>query len=195
MTTTAAEQLTTSQDEVWATMARRLRAFVARRVPDSDADDITQDILLRILRSGRTADDAAATPAWLFTVARNAVIDHYRTRKSHDPLPPGLEQLPDADADNEPSPALQEAARCLRPVVATLDDAYRDAVTMVDLDGMTHTAAACAAGLSVPGMKSRVQRGRRQLADKLRTWCSVYLDETGQIATDPCACGCGPVAC
>lgn len=195
MALTAADHNPALPDVNWATTTRRLRDFVARRVPETEADDITQDILLRILRSGRTAQSAEATPAWLYTVARNAVIDHYRTRKSHAPLPADIERYTDDPGGNEPPEALQEAARCLRPAVATLPEPYRTALTMVDLDGMTQVAAAAAVDMSVPGMKSRVQRGRRMLADRLSTWCRVYLDEHGQITTEPCVCGCEPEAC
>lgn len=188
--TTAAEQPATRTTASWATTTRRLREFVARRVPVDDADDITQDILVRILRSGRSAASVEATPAWLYTVARNAVIDHYRTRRTFETLPadttdrqldPWLEQPPEA---------LQEAAQCLRPAVAVLPEPYRQAITLVDLDGLTHAAAARTVGISIPGMKSRVQRGRRKLAEVLATWCRVYLDEHGQIASDPCVCDC-----
>ena len=192
MALTAAENRPTSPDANWATTTRRLRAFVAHRVPEADADDITQDILLRILRSGRTADAVEATPAWLYTVARNAVIDHYRTRRTLQPLPVDLDEHLEGHGPSQPSEALQEAARCLRPAVAVLEEPYRSAIIRVDLDGITQVAAAAEAGISVPGMKSRVQRGRRMLAEVLSTWCRVYLDEHGQIATESCvrACSC-----
>ena len=195
MALTAADTRPTNPDEQWATTTRRLRAFVAHRVPASDADDITQDILLRILRTGRTPETVEATPAWLYTVARNAVIDHYRTRRSHAPLPVDFDEQPDDTGGDQPPAALQEAARCLRPAVAAMPEPYRSAITSVDLEGMTQVAAAKAAGISVPGMKSRVQRGRRMLADILSTWCSVYLDEHGQIATEPCVTTCACEAC
>lgn len=188
--TTAAEPRGDRLDDLWATTTRRLRAFVARRVGASDVEDVTQDILVRILRSGQDADIVEATPAWLYTVARNAVIDHYRTRRRHAPLPADLDEVPDEPAHAAPHVDLQDAARCLRPAVAMLAEPYRSAVTMVDLDGMTHVAAAAEAGISVPGMKSRVQRGRRKLAEVMRTWCRVELGEHGLIESGPCVCGC-----
>lgn len=188
--TTAAEPRGDRLDDLWATTSRRLRAFVAHRVAPSDVDDVTQDILVRILRSGHDAQVIEATPAWLYTVARNAVIDHYRTRRRHAPLPSDLVEVPDEPAHTEPHEGLLDAARCLRPAVAMLPEPYRTAVTMVDLDGMTHAAAAAATGISVPGMKSRVQRGRRKLADIMRTWCRVDLGEHGLIESGPCVCGC-----
>jgi RNA polymerase sigma-70 factor, ECF subfamily len=75
-----------------------------------------------------------------------------------------------------------------------LPPAARDALTRVDVEGETHQQAAAQLGLSVSGMKSRVQRARLQLKDLLQQCCSVGLDRTGAVAsyrpTGP-ACGCG----
>ena len=58
---------------------------------------------------------------------------------------------------------------------------YRDAITRVDLDGQTHQQAADQLGITVSGMKSRVQRARGQLKDMLTGCCSVELDRTGAV--------------
>ena len=73
-------------DTQWAETVDRLRAFVAARVDDREiAADITQDVIVRSIASG--ALERVDNPvAWLYRSARNAVIDHYRTRRQHDPL-------------------------------------------------------------------------------------------------------------
>ena len=78
------EQLDASWDETF----ERLRTFIAARVGDDDvAADIAQDVLVRSIAAG--ALDRVDNPtAWLYRSARNAVIDHYRTRHVHDPLDP-----------------------------------------------------------------------------------------------------------
>ena len=70
-------------DDSWADTLDRLRAFVAARVDDRElAADITQDVIVRSIASGalERVDNPAA---WLYRSARNAVIDHYRTRRTH----------------------------------------------------------------------------------------------------------------
>ena len=131
------------------------------------ADDLTQEVLLRLLQH---QDSAVENPtAWLYRVARNVLIDHYRSRGSQrrldaaDPATPttGLVEEPFAD---DPHAARRELAGCLRSLVDQLAPPYRSAVIAVDLDGRTQTEVAQALGLSVSGMKSRVQRGRRPAA-------------------------------
>ncbi|MGH7228796.1 MAG: sigma factor-like helix-turn-helix DNA-binding protein, partial [Nitrospiraceae bacterium] len=76
----------------------------------------------------------------------------------------------------------QELAACLRPMVEQLSAHSRDAVTLVELEGMTQQAAAKRLGLSASGMKSRVQRGRRQLKRLLEECCVIQLDRRRRIA-------------
>ena len=76
----------TELNDSWTETLDRVRAFVATRVDDRElAADITQDVIVRSIASG--ALDRVDNPAaWLYRSARNAVIDHYRTRRSSDPL-------------------------------------------------------------------------------------------------------------
>lgn len=193
-------QLSTDRLEAsWIESLERVQAFVASRVNDPDlAADITQDVVVRSIASG--ALDRVDNPAaWLYRSARNAVIDHYRTRRVHEPL--DLDDAwPDPGSDgNEPNDATRELARCLQPLLGQLPPAAREALTRVDIDGQTHQRAAAEIGLSVSGMKSRVQRARRQLKDLLEQCCTVDLDRTGAVvayrSTSAAACGCGGTAC
>jgi RNA polymerase sigma-70 factor (ECF subfamily) len=181
-------------EDSWAEALDRIRAFVAARVGDPElAADITHDVVVRSIASG--ALDRVDNPmAWLYRSARNAVIDHYRTRHVQDRLG-DADSWPDpGPTDNEPNEATRELARCLQPMLLQLPPASRDALTRVDVDGQTHQQAADQLGISVSGMKSRVQRARRQLKELLEQCCVVGLDRTGAVATyRPTAptCGCG----
>lgn len=170
-------------------MRSRLHAFILGRVENPEtAEDLTQEVLLRLLRSGSAVDDPTA---WLYRVARNAIIDHYRGRRPHpsDPTMPGLGGTVDPFAD-DPNNARLELARCMRSMVEQLAEPYRSAVRSVDLDGATQTAASAGAGVSVSGMKSRVQRGRRQLRDLLMGCCTVEISASGAVTdyTSPPSC-------
>jgi RNA polymerase sigma-70 factor (ECF subfamily) len=169
-------------DASWAETTARLRAFITRREDDpSFAEDISQDVLTRSLAAGalNTVDNPTG---WLYRAARNAVIDHYRLRRRHEPLVAADERWTEPDGgDSGPNDATREPARCLQPLVDELPPMYRDALTRVDLHGETHQQAAAATGISLSGMKSRVQRGRHQLRDLLTTCCVVHTDRTGAI--------------
>lgn len=164
----------------WETTRAKLVAFVARRVENNDvAEDIVQDVLERYHRADRT--QVANSQQWLYRAARNAIIDHYRRRKPQAGIDEVAGDLVAPEEIEEVPVAEQELAQCLRPLVDALPDKYRDAVTLVDLDGYTNERAAELRGLSVSGMKSRVQRGRIQLADVLHDCCVFETDRRGSV--------------
>jgi RNA polymerase sigma-70 factor (ECF subfamily) len=182
------------EDAEWAETLRRIRAFVTSRTGDPElAADITQDVVVRSIASG-ALDRVEDVTAWLYRSARNAVVDHHRTRRLHSPLPdPNLWPDPDTSPDL-PNEATRELALCLQPLLGRLPPESRDALTRVDLEGQTHQQAADQLGISVSGMKSRVQRARRRLKDLLSGCCAVALDTTGAVsdyepAGDGCDCG------
>jgi RNA polymerase sigma-70 factor (ECF subfamily) len=190
----------TPQDDVAAELHARLRAFVGRRINDPHtADDVAQEVLLRLHRNlgELRADDRL--DAFAYRIARNAVIDHYRSRagdKEASRPPEDLAARIDArDPSGDESVTdngRRELARCLEPIVRRLPEPYREALALTDLGDLTQAEAAEQAGVSVPGMKSRVQRGRAQLREELTKCCHVALDSRQGISdverTGPCAC-------
>ena len=193
MRTGRSESTIEAPDPDWGETLARLRGFVAARVADPElAADITQDVLVRSIASG-ALDRVDNVPAWLYRSARNAVIDHYRTRRRHDPVP-DLDLWPEVDASDQlPNAATRELSQCLQPMLGRLHPAARDALTRVDLEGQTHRQAAAQLGISVSGMKSRVQRARRDLKTQLTACCQVRTDSSGAVADyhpNPGTCGC-----
>ena len=181
------------RDQDWTETLVRLRRFVLARVGDPElAEDITQDVIVRSIASEKL-ERVDNISAWLYRSARNAVIDHYRTRRTFDE-DTELERWPDPDTHDElPNDATRELARCLQPMMSALHPTARDALTRVDMEGQTHRQAADQLGLSVSGMKSRVQRARRDLREQLSSCCKVHTTPTGAItdyAPKTGSCGC-----
>jgi RNA polymerase sigma-70 factor, ECF subfamily len=187
-------------DELWTDLHARLRAFVGRRIGDPHAaDDVAQDVLLRLHKNLGQLRLEDRLDAFAYRIARNAIIDHYRSRagaKEHPSAPDDLVAHIDADGDTDQAPsedqARQELARCLRPLIRQLPEPYREALTLTDLGKLSQVEAARVVGLSVPGMKTRVQRARVQVHALITDCCDVSLDNSRRIAdvkrTGPCAC-------
>jgi RNA polymerase sigma-70 factor, ECF subfamily len=174
-------------EPMWAEMHERLHAFVARRVPDHAAvDDLAQEILLRLYAHMGRLRDHERLDAWAYQVARNVIADYWRDRAADRELPfdqlleDRLAALP--EPEDEADQLRSEIASCLAPMVDRLAEPYRDAIRLTDLGAHTQTHAAAALGLSVPGMKARVQRGRAQLRELLRACCRIELDRRGQVS-------------
>lgn len=164
----------------WQEMAARLRPFVARRVPPGELDDVMQDVFVRMQRGLPTLRDEQRFTSWLFQIARNSVADHLRSRARH-PLSHDVEAEQPAEPDDDDREAARSLSSCVSMFVAQLDSPYREAVTLVELEGLTAREAADMAGISVSGMKSRVQRGREQLRKLFDACCEIALDARGKV--------------
>ena len=196
----------TDTQQIWSEFGDRLRAFIARRVAsEADAEDILQDVFLRIHRHAGSVEHHERLVSWLFQVTRNAIADYYRAPGRRRELLAGTPQVLDRDSDqamnrveviDDDSPETRrELAACLGPMVARLPPLYRDAVELVDLEGLPQHKAAARSGITVSGMKSRVQRGRQALKGLLDACCHIDLDAGGRITDyQPRDGGCGPCA-
>jgi RNA polymerase sigma-70 factor (ECF subfamily) len=187
-------------DVLWTDLHARLRGFIGTRIGDPHAaDDIAQEVLLRLHRGMGDLRVEDRLDAFAYRIARNAIIDHYRARASTKETPAQPDDLLtriDTDGDTLQDPEgdgpRQELARCLAPLIRQLPEPYREALTLTDLGKLSQVEAARVVGLSVPGMKARVQRARAQVHELLTGCCDVALDDSQHITqvrrTGPCAC-------
>jgi RNA polymerase sigma-70 factor, ECF subfamily len=188
----------------WEELHGNLRAFISRRVRNpADVDDLVQRVLLQIVKGLASLRDAERLHAWVYRTARNVIVDYYRSPTLRREVASGdQEDLAAANAESQgisqddERAALRELAACMTPMIRQLPPAYREAVTLADLEGVNQADAAARAGVSISGMKSRIQRGRKQLKAVLEDCCRVQLDRRGTIVAydrrKPNSCGpCG----
>ena len=188
----------------WEELHGNLRAFISRRVRNqADVEDLVQRVLLQLVKGLASLRDAERLHAWVYRTARNVIVDYYRSSSARREIAGGgAEDLAAAGEESQASSqdderaALQELAACMTPMIRQLPPAYREAVTLADLEGVNQADAAARAGISLSGMKSRVQRGRQQLKAVLEECCRVQLDRRGTIVSydprRPDSCGpCG----
>ncbi len=158
-----------------------LRQYLARRLGNADdVEDVLQDVFLRVTRNRTALENAQEPLAWLYSVAKTALIDHVRRQRKHAAVATGgvPEDIPDTQSDM-PSEGFYE---CLTPLLKNLSEAYRDAIRYVDIEGGRQTDLAAASGLNVSTVKSRVQRGRRQLKSAIVDCCLIERDALENIS-------------
>lgn len=160
----------------WQQHERELRLWLRRQLPSGEvAEDALQDIFIKAMAQGARFCTIEQPRAWLFEVARHHVIDQFRKRRELLPLPAELSR-------DEPEPAVvDQLTACLPRVLAELDSTDRDILTRCDIEGMTQLAYAKQHGLSLSAAKSRLQRARTRLKNRLHTACAVQLDDQGLV--------------
>lgn len=173
----------TVSEPMWREVIAQLRAFVHRRIADPDrAEDLVADILLRIHQNLGSVDDhgrlAHRVRGWPAAPSSTRRAARSREQLLGTPVDTAASDTVGPELDDASS-VLAELSRCLRPVLVGLPVEQRRAVEMIDLDGMPQAGAARREGVSLSGMKSRVQRGRRRLAELLGQCCTLTLDARG----------------
>jgi RNA polymerase sigma-70 factor, ECF subfamily len=164
----------------------RLRPYVSRRVASpADADDILQEILLRMHRGISTLEESERFGPWVYGVAKRAIADHFRGRARHPfASSSGFESKAEPTSESEDGHELEaELAECVALFVARLPSPYREAVTLTELEGLTQREAAEMLGLGVSGMKSRVQRGRARIREMFESCCELSIDARGRVTS------------
>ena len=158
----------------WEEFSARLRAFFRRRVGEELADELTQDAYLKLATH---RDDVAEenVAAWLFTVGRNAVLDVHRRPR------PVTESLDGIAAEDEDDSARADLARCADAALALLPEESAMLLRRVDLEGESQRAVARETGLGESALKSRVQRARRLLRERIERCCRIETDAAGRV--------------
>ena len=169
--------------ELWQRFHAELYAFLLARVRSEPvAQDLLQSAFLKAHRSLSRGEFPQRPRAWLYQIARNLTVDAHRKNARQQRLSAAssdANSLRVAD-ESEDQDALGIVARALPILIDGLEPAYREALRMTELRGLTQSEAAARAGISLSGMKSRVQRARKQLRQALLRCCEFEIDGRGR---------------
>ena len=144
--------------------------FVGRH---DEAEDLTQDIFLKIFKALGTFDRRANFQTWIISISRNLCIDHYRSvRKERQTIARDVDaaDLQPASAERGPHAVAehQDLRAMLRQALETLPSTLRTAVVLRDLQELSYQEIADRLALPEGTVKSRINRGRIELAHQLR---------------------------
>ena len=156
--------------QYWRKVFNVAYKFVAKH---DEAEDLTQDIFLKIFKSLDTFDRRANFQTWLISISRNLCIDHYRSvRKERETIDRDVDSSELSPQSHEPGPvaALEQRDRValLRDAMAALPETLRTAVLMRDIQELSYQEIADRLRLPEGTVKSRINRGRTELARQIR---------------------------
>jgi RNA polymerase sigma-70 factor (ECF subfamily) len=154
----------------WRKVFNLAYKFVGRH---DEAEDLTQDIFLKIFKALHTFDRRANFQTWLISISRNLCIDHYRSvRKERETVARDVDASELAPASKERGPLATLEQLDLRQLISralsALPETLREAVMLRDLQEFSYHEIADRLGLPEGTVKSRINRGRIELARQLR---------------------------
>jgi RNA polymerase sigma-70 factor (ECF subfamily) len=178
----------------WQALQKGLRSFVYHRLPQDAVDDVVADILETIIRKKSDLRGAANPSAWIYAVARSKVVDFYRRqgreRKALDILNSDPTLLTHDDEHDQAG--LHE---CVIGFIGRLDETDQTILEEIDIKGTRQTDFASRNAIALPTVKSRVQRARNRLRDRLIACCPDNgEDYSGDAKTCEDTCG-GTTSC
>jgi RNA polymerase sigma-70 factor, ECF subfamily len=158
-------------EEAFTALYRRRQAAVYRFAlhmsgREDVAEEVTQETFLMLIREPDRFNSSRGTvPSFLFGVARNLVLRHLARRRDYVDI---AEQSVAAETDLLAQMTREEAIEAVRQAISSLPTSYRDAVVLCDLEEASYADAADALGVPVGTVRSRLNRGRGLLMEKLR---------------------------
>ncbi|MCO6486926.1 MAG: RNA polymerase sigma factor SigZ [Phaeodactylibacter sp.] len=168
-------------EAIWIKVQAKLKAFVRAKIRDeASADDVLQEIFLKMHQNLHQLREEEKAEYWLFRIAQNAVNDHFRERKTLSKPAPSPE-APLTEKEKQIQALTEEVSQWLPFMLELLPGKYRQALYLTEVEGISQRELAEKLGISYSGAKSRVQRGREKLRDIVLQCCEVATDKYGNV--------------
>ena len=168
----------------------RMYRYVLTLMRDpAEAEDLTQETLLRAYRNYASLREPASLTSWLYRIATNIAFDHLRQRARRASLQADVD-LEAIDVPDVETPSLRqlfeqsEMSACVQRYLNSLPDTYRAVIMLHDLHGMTSPDIAAAVGVSLANVKIRLHRARSKLRAALQAGCEFSCDERGVLVCE-----------
>ena len=171
---------------LWKSLHSELVTFVHTKVKDrSTAEDIVQDVFIKVHSKSHQLKEADKITGWIFQITRNAVADHFRrATKNID--------VANLEWDTTRHGFNDCVANCLKVLMQTMPDKYRIPLELSELEDLSQYELAQRLNISYSGARSRVQRARKMLRQKLDDLYVIKTDAYGNVIVcqnkSPCNC-------
>ena len=145
-----------------------------------DAEDILQNVFIKITSGIDKLSEDVKLKSWIFTITRNSIIDYYRVNANKKNVITSDEinkDIPELDNDD----STKGLDQCMGSMISLLPDEYREVIIESEINGVKQKELADKYGIPYPSMRSKVQRGRERLKQLFHNCCHISTDVRGNI--------------
>ncbi|HYF71131.1 MAG TPA: RNA polymerase sigma factor SigZ [Ohtaekwangia sp.] len=179
--------------EIYTQFHQSLLAFIKGKIRSTeDAQDILQDVFIKISSNVNNLAEEEKLKGWIFTITRNTIIDYYRTNASKRKVEviPGIAERVFEEGDLDSTKGLDQ---CVHTMIKLLPKEYHDIIVDAEINGIKQKDLAEKYGMAYPSLRSRVQRGRERLKQLFYNCCHIETDSLGNVISAQSKSGChGP---
>lgn len=159
----------------------KIGTYVKKLTADTEQiDEVTQEVFLKIHQSLGTLRNRDKLSSWLQRIAYTTIVDHHRKQKkavTHSDI--DLMSFPSAASERNPgNEALME---CIKALIKLLPDEQKDLLEAVEIQGMSQVQYARDHGLPLSTVKSRIQRAKQKIRDRVNNSCVLTNDKYGNV--------------
>jgi RNA polymerase sigma-70 factor (ECF subfamily) len=173
-------------EQLWKTHSDSLYHYLSSRTGDeATADDLVQEVFHKVLRYRDQLPEIDNHKAWLYRIARNALIDYTRKKK---PEPVDELIIPEWNPGTASEPPVEGIAECLIDLIEEYDEEQQVLFKHIFTDTLSQKEAAEALDIPYSTLKSRIQKARKEIMESFYTrCCRLQHNSKGEII------GCTPV--
>ena len=165
--------MTTNQ--VWTKYADDLKYFILSKVKNvTVTEDILQDTFIKIHTKLHTLKDITKLKSWIFTIARNAIMDYFKSTNT-------TFELANSETETSLETTTHTEKDCLRGILESLPKKYRSPLFLSDIKGLKQQDVADTLKQSLPTTKSQIQRARKLITQGFMDCCGFVLNENGKL--------------
>lgn len=166
---------------IYTEFHRSMLSYVRNKIRSKeDAEDVLQNVFIKISVNANSLSEKENLQNWLFTVTRNAVIDYYRVKANKRSIQLD-EDVANQLLEEETVDSTKGLDDCIATMIALLPDEYRSIVENAELHGIKQKDLAEKYNMAYPSMRSRVQRGRERLKQLFYNCCHIQGDRRGNV--------------
>lgn len=162
---------------IWKEFHQQLLGFIKARVNSTEtAEDILQEVFIKIHKGVHTVRDDKKITSWIYQITRNTIIDYYRKKKI-DATTLHIENT----FPEEMNKSEVDFTKCLKPFILQLSEKYKDVLLKTTYENVSQKDYAIQNNLSYSATKSRIQRGRKKLNEVFNKCCAIEADKYGNV--------------
>ena len=187
----------TTFDNLYSSFQPVILRYMTRLVGEHDAEDLTQEVFLKISRSLKNFKGDSQISTWIYRIATNTALDRLRCRYERNVTQKSLpiDEIIDEEDKNiwtgEEVPTIEqqlillEMHQCIHKYMGRLPGNYQVVLALSEFEGFKNQEIAEILGLTLNAVKTRLHRARAKLKTELAAHCRFYYDERNQLACAP----------
>jgi RNA polymerase sigma-70 factor (ECF subfamily) len=172
---------------LWLEYKKGLKFYILKKVKNEDlANDLSQEVLMKVYNSCCSNIEIKNVRSWIFQIAYNTTIDYLRKEHKY------TNEIPEI-LENDEGNTYTQGGELIKPLIELLPEKYALPLKLSDIEEMKQSEVSKKLNLSLTATKSRIQRARKLLKDKIIECSTLEMDENGKLLSLEIKQSCEPL--